>query len=80
MPGHGRGGKPKAGFPPCPQPLELAARFPHSHRPGEAEEKWTANIRPPTFPQHGFSYLKSKTERRPWRPVASLPASRLIVG
>jgi hypothetical protein len=31
MPGHGRGGKPKAGFPPRPQPLEIAARFPHSH-------------------------------------------------
>jgi hypothetical protein len=37
MPGYGRGGKPKAGFPPCPQPLEIAkARFPHSHRPDDA--------------------------------------------
>jgi hypothetical protein len=25
-------GKPKAGFPPFPQFLEIAARFPHSHR------------------------------------------------
>jgi len=33
MPGHGSGGKPKAGFPPLPQPLEIAGRFPHSHRP-----------------------------------------------
>ena len=34
MTGHGRGGKPKAGFPPRPQPLEIAVRFPHSHRLG----------------------------------------------
>ena len=28
----GKPGKPKAGFPPFPPPLEIAARFPHSHR------------------------------------------------
>jgi hypothetical protein len=32
MTGYGKGGKPKAGFPPFPQPLEIALRFPHSHR------------------------------------------------
>jgi hypothetical protein len=26
-------GKPKTGFPRFPQPLEIAMRFPHSHRP-----------------------------------------------
>src|ERR1700685_2452579 len=28
----GKPGKPKTGFPPFPPPLEIAARFPHSHR------------------------------------------------
>ena len=28
----GKPGKPKAGFPPFPAPLEIAERFPHSHR------------------------------------------------
>ena len=32
MTGHGKEGKPKAGFPSFPQPLEIASRFPHSHR------------------------------------------------
>lgn len=36
MAGYGRGGKPKAGFPPRPQPLEIdEARFPHSRRPDD---------------------------------------------
>src|SRR5271157_3145815 len=65
MTGHGRGGKPKAGFPPRPQPLEIAPRFPHSHRPGEAEGKWKAKTRLPTFPQHGFCYPKSKQKGAP---------------
>src|SRR5438270_11790225 len=32
MTGYGCRGKPKAGFPLHPQPLEIAMRFPHSHR------------------------------------------------
>lgn len=54
MPGHGSGGKPKAGFPPLPQPLEIAGRFPHSHRPGGyyfnfRKEPWrpVASLPPP---------------------------------
>jgi hypothetical protein len=31
MPGPGKRGKPKAGFPRFPPPLEIAPRFPHSH-------------------------------------------------
>jgi hypothetical protein len=31
MPGRGSRGKPPGGFPPLPPPLEIAARFPHSH-------------------------------------------------
>jgi hypothetical protein len=34
MTGHGKRGKPNPGFPRFPQPLEIAVRFPHSHRPG----------------------------------------------
>ena len=32
MTGRGKRGKPKTGFPPFPPPLEIAPRFPHSHR------------------------------------------------
>jgi hypothetical protein len=56
--------------------LEIAARFPHFHRLDRAEEKWKANRRLPTFPQHG---LLSLPERRPRRRLASLAPSRLIV-
>ena len=31
MTGRGKRGKPKAGFPLFPPPLEIATRFPHSH-------------------------------------------------
>jgi len=33
MTGYGKRGKPNPGFPRFPQPLEIAARFPHSHSP-----------------------------------------------
>ena len=32
MPAGGKPGNPKAGFPPFPPSLEIAERFPHSHR------------------------------------------------
>src|SRR5947207_7220990 len=35
MTGYGKRGKPNPGFPPFPQPLEIAARFPHSHSPDD---------------------------------------------
>jgi hypothetical protein len=35
MPGGEKGGKPNPGFPPFPPPLEIAPRFPHSHRPDD---------------------------------------------
>ena len=35
MPGCGKAGKPKPGFPSFPPPLEIATRFPHSHRAGD---------------------------------------------
>jgi hypothetical protein len=39
--------------------LEIAARFPHSHRRDEAVEKWKANGGLPTFPLHDFSFIYS---------------------
>lgn len=39
MPGRGKRGKPTPGFPLFPPPLEIAARFPHSHRPDESRGK-----------------------------------------
>ena len=35
MTGRGKRGKPKSGFPLFPPPLEIATRFPHSHRPDD---------------------------------------------
>ena len=35
MTGYGKRGKPNPGFPRFPQPLEIAARFPHSHSPDD---------------------------------------------
>lgn len=80
MTGHGRGGKPKAGFPPRPQPLEIAARFPHSHRRDEAVEKWKAKSRLPTFPRHDSPSLKLKRQKKGGPAAGRIaPASRLIL-
>ena len=63
MPDHGRGGKPKAGFPPRPQSLEIAhdaiSTFPQSRR---GAEKWKTKTTFPTFP---LAVYISKTERSP---------------
>ena len=47
MTGHGRRGKPTAGFPRPPQPLEIAARFPHSRSRGE---RWECGKPKSAFP------------------------------
>lgn len=39
MTARGRRGKPTTGFPPCPQALEITARFPHSRRLAIATER-----------------------------------------
>src|SRR5260370_29369117 len=74
MPGHGGGGKPTPGFPPPPPPLEIAARFPHSHRPGDAVEKWKAESRLPTFPLRYSPPIKTSIRKEAWQRVASLPS------
>jgi hypothetical protein len=54
-------GKPKAGFPRCPQPLEIAAAIPTFPPPRRAMEK-VESPKPglPTFPQHTISYFEFK--------------------
>lgn len=52
MAGYGKRGKPKQRVSHrFPQPLEIAARFPHSHGyDGDRVEKWKSKNRIPTFP------------------------------
>jgi hypothetical protein len=64
MTGYGRRGKPNAGFPQRPQPLEIAAQFPHSHRRDEAVESGKPKA---GFPLSTavFSLVQTNSERRP---------------
>src|SRR5260221_8716872 len=55
MTGPRRRGKPNAGFPRRPQPLQIAARFPHSHRRDDAVESGKPKTGFPTFHCHGLS-------------------------
>jgi hypothetical protein len=83
MPGHGRGGKPKAGFPPRPQPLEIALRFPHFHRLGDyyfdfRKEPWrpAASLPPPgSFLDEKMLCYKTKVGRMR-DPIGSRPPVR----
>jgi hypothetical protein len=51
MTGHGRGGKPTAGFPPRPQPLEIANdAIPTFPQPRRGAEKWKTKSTFLTFP------------------------------
>jgi hypothetical protein len=53
MTGHGRGGKPKAGFPPRPQPLEIAnCAIPTFPQPRRRAEKWKTKKHVFHFPAH----------------------------
>ena len=65
MTGYGRRGKPKTGFPPRPQPLEIAnnaiSTFP---QPLLGVEKWKTKSKFPTFPLVVFA-LKPNQERKP---------------
>jgi hypothetical protein len=66
MTGYGKRGKPKAGFPRFPQPLEIAVAIPHSHSPGDYREgKWKSNSRIPTFPSRLSIVLKNLKRRIP---------------
>src|SRR5260370_13673767 len=62
----GQRGKPKAGFPRCPQPLEIAngaiSTFPPPRR---RVEKWKPKSRFPSFPLVAFLSQTKTKERRP---------------
>jgi hypothetical protein len=63
MTDYGKRGKPKAGFPLFPQPLEIAkSAIPTFPQPGDdREEKWKSKTRIPTFPSRfPFPYKTQK--------------------
>jgi hypothetical protein len=63
MTGHGRRGKPKAGFPPRPQPLEIAKNaIPTFPQPRRGAEKWKTKSTFPTFPLTVLVFV-SKTQK-----------------
>src|ERR1700732_3534628 len=66
MTGYGKRGKPKTGFPLFPQPLEIAVRFPHSHRPG-GKRRWKSGNPKAGFPLSHFTVFPYQihSERRP---------------
>lgn len=76
---YGRGGKPKAGFPPRPQTLEIAngaiSTFPRPRRCGGKVEIQNQDFH---FPTYGFFLSQTETERS---LVADrfAPALRLIL-
>src|SRR6266849_5081645 len=76
MTGHGRRGKPNAGFPQRPQPLEIAARFPHSHGRDEALESGKPN---PGFPTFQCTVSVSNQIQRGGLAAELRSSSRLIV-
>ena len=77
MTGYGRRGKPNPGFPRRPQPLEIAARFPHSHRRDEARKSGKRKAR---FPLSRLLFVYRKRTQK-GGPAAGrfAPAFRLIV-
>src|ERR1700694_5114057 len=78
MTGDGRGGKPKAGFPPRPQPLEIANNaIPTFPQPRRGAEKWKTKSTFPTFPLAVFS---SQTNQKGGLAADRFaPTSRLIL-
>ena len=81
MTGYGKGGKTTTGFPPFPQPLEIAARFPHSLNPDDGPvEKWKSNNRIPTFPPPSLLSLLEDSQKGDSSVPELSPPFRLIVG
>lgn len=80
MTGYGRRGKPTPGFPRHPQPLEIAARFPHSR---SRDEQWKSGKPKAAFPLSHCRCCTQSTDlkTKTWRPAArsSAPPFRLIL-
>jgi hypothetical protein len=67
----GKHGNPNGGFPPFPPPLEIATRFPHSHRP---DDPAYTHQRRPSILQKTVTHvagLKCHLCPRPYKPLAS---------
>jgi hypothetical protein len=61
MTDHGRGGKPKAGFPPRPQSLEIAnSAIPTFPQPRRGAGKWKTKSTFSTFPLTVFAFVKQE--------------------
>src|SRR5215471_13035350 len=77
MTGHGRGGKPNPGFPPRPQPLEIAAAIPTFPQPRRGAEKWKTKRTFSTFPLVVCLFLT--TQKGGLAADRFAPAFRLIL-
>jgi DMSO/TMAO reductase YedYZ molybdopterin-dependent catalytic subunit len=55
------------------------ARFPHSHRRGEAMEKWKTKSRFSTFPLPCDSLFRPNSERRPGGGASLLPQAHCLI-
>ena len=78
---YGRRGKPKAGFPRRPQPLEIGGRFPHSHRlelsRGKVESQQQASHFSTAL---RFPFGEQNEQKQKEASLAELRSFRLIVG
>jgi hypothetical protein len=77
----GQRGKPKPGFPRCPQPLEITqdviSTFPPSRL---GVEKWKTKSRFPTFPLVVLYLFQNQTKKGGLAADRFAPAFRLILG
>ena len=74
---YGKGGKRYPRFPPFPQTLEIAPRFPHSHRPGGCYDFEKSNPKGTTLDQ--LSLLPSGSSfdwKRLWPTTQKIERSR----
>src|SRR5216683_2083040 len=65
MPAGGKPGNPKAGFPPFPPSLEIAARFPHSHMHDDSpyNQSGTQNAVRKVLPMSSDSFVTHVPDR-----------------
>src|SRR5258708_36599110 len=66
MTGYGRGGKPKSGFPPRPQPLEIAKSAIPTFPPPRRRSPWKSGNPKAGFPlSHRLGLLSSINTKKP---------------
>ncbi len=77
MPRRGKRGKPTAGFPLFPPRLEIALRFPHSHRPNDSG--FISILRKPTPVGFGNCHPCPRSKVLPMSPALQSRVSRMAV-